>query len=180
MKTLKQSIGIDVAKDSLVCCIGNLDLNGQQTFSKTKSFNNAPDGFDQLLNWAALSKCEDTIFVMEATGVYYENLAYWLDNHNEKLSVLLPNKAKHFAKSLNIKTKTDGVDAQLLSRIGLERRLVNWKMPSRMMREIKFLSREYREAKGKLVVIKNQLHAKEHSYGCPSSTEKGSKSRSAF
>ena len=172
MKTLKQSIGIDVAKDSLVCCIGKLDPDGQQIFSKTKSFNNAPDGFDQLLNWVNLSECEDLIFVMEATGVYYENLAYWLDNHNQKLSVLLPNKVKHFAKSLNIKTKTDGIDAQLLSRIGLERGLIHWKMPSKLMREIKFLSREYREAKGKLVVIKNQLHAKEHSYGCPASIEK--------
>jgi transposase len=172
MKILKQSIGIDVAKDSLVCCIGNLDQHGQQTFSKVKSFNNAPDGFDQLLNWAGLSKCEDTVFVMEATGVYYENLAYWLDSRNEKLSVLLPNKVKHFAKSLNIKTKTDGVDALLLSRLGLERNLTNWKMPSKLMREIKFLSREYREAKAKLVVTKNQLHAKEHSYGCPSSIEK--------
>jgi transposase len=172
MNTFKQSIGIDVAKDSLVCCIGNLDQNGQQTFSKPKSFNNAPDGFAQLLNWVSLSKCEELIFVMEATGVYYENLAYWLDNHNQKLSVLLPNKVKHFAKSLNIKTKTDGIDAQLLSRIGLERGLTHWKMPSKLMREIKFLSREYREAKGKLVVIKNQLHAKGHSYGCPASIEK--------
>jgi len=172
MKTLKQSIGIDVAKDALVCCIGNLEQTGGQTFSKTKSFTNDPEGFNQLLNWVGLSKCEDTVFIMEATGVYYENLAYWLDGRNEKVSVLLPNKVKHFAKSLNIKTKTDGVDAQLLSRLGLERSVTYWKMPSKLMREIKFLSREYREAKAKLVVIKNQLHAKEHSYGCPSSVEK--------
>lgn len=167
MKTLKQSIGIDVAKDSLVCCIGSLDQDRGQVFSKTKSFSNGPEGFGQLLNWAAISKCEDAIFVMEATGVYYENLAYWLDGHDKKLSVLLPNKVKHFAKSLNIKTKTDGVDAQVLSKIGLERSLTHWKMPSKLMREIKFLSREHREAKAKLVVIKNQLHAKGHSYGCP-------------
>lgn len=172
MKTLKQSIGIDVAKDALVCCIGSLDQDGRQTFSKTKSFTNDAQGFELLLTWAAISKCEDTIFVMEATGVYYENLAYWLDGHDKKLSVLLPNKVKYFAKSLNIKTKTDGVDAQLLSRMGLERSLAHWKMPSKLMREIKFLSREHREAKAKLVVIKNQLHAKGHSYGCPLSIEK--------
>ena len=172
MRTLKQSIGIDVAKDSLVCCIGDLNQDGAQTFSKTKTFSNDPEGFAQMIQWIAPLRCGDIIFVMEATGVYYENLAYWLDSHDEKLSVLLPNKVKHFAKSLNIKTKTDGVDAQLLSRIGLERGLVHWKMPSKLMREIKFLSREYREAKAKLVVTKNQLHAREHSYGCPSSTEK--------
>lgn len=172
MKTLKQSIGIDVAKDSLVCCIGELNQDSTQTFSKTKSFNNGPDGFSQLIQWVASFRHADTVFVMEATGVYYEALAYWLDSREEKLSVLLPNKVKHFAKSLNIKTKTDSIDAQVLSRIGLERGLPLWKMPSKLMREIKFLSREYREAKAKLVVIKNQLHAKEHSYGCPPSVEK--------
>jgi transposase len=180
MKTLKQSIGIDVAKDSLVCCIGDLSQDGKQTFSKTRSFNNDLNGFDQFIQWVAPLRNGDVLFVMEATGVYYENLAYWLDSHNEKLSVLLPNKVKHFAKSLNIKTKTDGVDAQVLSRIGLERSLPHWKMPSKVMREIKFLSREYREAKAKLVVAKNQLHAKEHSYGCPPSVQKRLKKQITF
>ena len=83
--------------------------------------------------------------------------------------MLLPNKVKHFAKSLNLKTKTDSVDALLLSRLGLERKLKFWTIPSKIMREIKFLSREYREDKEKLVIIKNQLHAKEHAHGCPAS-----------
>ena len=109
---------------------------------------------------------------MEATGVYYENLAYWLDGKGERISVLLANKAKYFAKSLNIKTKTDGVDAVMLSRIGLERKLDLWQVPSQVMREVKFLTREYAEIKAKLVIMKNQLHAKKHSYGCPPSVEK--------
>lgn len=169
MKTLKQSIGIDVAKDTLVCCIGQLDINEQYSFSKTKTFTNDINGFIALRQWVGSSKGNDVFFVMEATGVYYEHLAYWLDDQGEKLSVLLPNKVKHFAKSLNLKTKTDGVDAQLLSRLGLERKLKPWTMPSRIMREIKFLSREYREDKEKLVIIKNQLHAREHAHGCPAS-----------
>jgi len=169
MKTLKQSIGIDVAKETLVCCVGQLDINQQYSFSKTKTFTNDLNGFSSLIQWIEPSKTKDTVFVMEATGVYYENLAYWLNSRGEKLSVLLPNKVKHFAKSLNLKTKTDGVDAQLLSRLGLERKLSYWTIPSKIMREVKFLSREYREDKEKLVVIKNQLHAKEHAHGCPSS-----------
>ena len=169
MKNLKQSIGIDVAKDTLVCCIGQLDINEQCSFSKTKTFTNDLNGFTSLIQWIDPLKANDTFFIMEATGVYYENLAYWLDSKGEKLSVLLPNKVKHYAKSLNLKTKTDGVDAQLLSRMGLERKLKLWTMPSKIMREIKFLSREYREDKEKLVMIKNQLHAKEHAHGCPAS-----------
>lgn len=173
MKTLKQSIGIDVSKDCIVCCLGSLmEENLSPVFSKTKSFSNDPEGFSQMLSWISPNRCSELVFIMEATGIYYENLAYWLDSRDEKVSVLLPNKTKYFAKSLNIKTKTDSVDALLLSRIGLERKHEYWSIPSKLMREIKFLSREYRETKAKLVVIKNQLHAKMHGYGCPVSVEK--------
>ena len=70
MKALKQSIGIDVAKDTLVCCIGQLSAEDQYNFSKTKTFSNNLDGFIALMQWIAPSKADDVVFVMEATGVY--------------------------------------------------------------------------------------------------------------
>lgn len=168
MEKLRQCIGIDVSKDSLECCLGSIDLEQNEEFSKTKSFLNAQEGFQQMLRWVNESRsAQSVVFVMEATGVYYENLAYWLDERGEQLSVLLPSKTKHFTKSLNVKTKTDSVDAKVLCKIGLERKMPLWKMPSKMMRQIKFLCRELREVKAKLVIIKNQLHAKNHSYDCP-------------
>jgi len=172
MKTLKLSIGIDVAKDTIVCCKGTLDTEGLICFSKSRTFFNNPEGFEELMGWTKVDPGIEILFVMEATGVYYEGLAYWLDAKDKKISVLLPGKVKHYGKSLNVKTKTDGVDAQLLSRMGLERRLDSWHMPSKAMRTIKFLSREYKEIKAKLVVSKNQLHAKTHSHGCPASVTK--------
>lgn len=172
METIRQSIGIDVSKDALVCCIGDLLEDGEQIFSKVKSLPNSFEGFQQLQNWVNEKKCPDVIFVMEATGVYYENLAYWLANQGRTVSVQLPNKVKHYAKSLNLKTKTDNVDARMISRMGLERKLGVWQMPSKTMREIRFLSRECQEIKAKLVVARNQLHARKHSYGCPASIEK--------
>jgi len=168
MKTQKSSIGIDVGKDTVVCCKGSLKTNGQFSFGRPQTFPNSPEGFGQLADWAGREE-KETVFVMEATGVYYENLAYWLDGRGRKLSVLLPGKVKHYGRSLNVKTKTDGVDAQLLSRMGLERKLHTWHMPSEAMRTIKFLSRQYKEVKDKLVAAKNQMHAKTHSYGCPES-----------
>lgn len=168
MKTFKHSIGIDVSKDSLMCCIGMAD-DHSHSFGKSKIFRNDFDGFQALFEWCGLTP--DSVFVMEATGVYYENLAYFLDDKGCHLSVVLPNKIKYYTKSLNVKTKTDGVDAKVLSRFGLERPLTLWHMPSPMMREIKFLSREFREIKAKLIVIKNQLHARNHSAGCPQSAQ---------
>ena len=173
MKIIKQCIGIDISKDSFDCCIGNLNEKQEQSFSKSKSFPNNAEGFKNLLTWVKeFENTKEVVYVMEATGVYYEHLAYWLFEHQLKLSVLLPSKATHFARSHNIKTKTDSVDAQVLSRLGLERELKPWSVSSPLMREIKFLTREFRELKAKGIAVKNQLHAKTHSYQCPKSTEK--------
>lgn len=166
MKTTKHCVGVDVSKDSIVCCLGSSIQEGSLVFSRPKTFTNDLKGFGQLLDWCLQQVDNRVSFVLEATGVYYERLAFWLDDRNQKLSVVLPNKIKHYSKSLNIKTKTDNVDAQILSRFGLERKLDYWKMPTKFMREIKSLTREYQEAKVKLVAAKNQLHAKEHSYDC--------------
>ena len=53
-------------------------------------------------------------------------------------------------------------------------------MPTKIMRDLKFFSREYREIKYKINQIKNQLHARHHSHGCPSSTEKRMKKQLAL
>lgn len=64
--------------------------------------------------------------MVEATGVYYEELAYFLANKQQLLSVVLPNKVKPFARSTELKSKTDQLDARLLARLGLERSLPAW------------------------------------------------------
>lgn len=169
----KQCVGIDVSKDHLDCCYGIIDSDQNTKFSKTKRFDNSKPGFVDLLKWVKSFKPDNSItYVMEATGVYYEHLVYFLSDKNKSCSVLLPNVVNHFRKSINIKTKTDNVDAEILSRIGLERKLETWQMPTKIMRDLRFLCREYRELKLKLNQMKNQLHAREHSYGCPSTTLK--------
>lgn len=168
----KQCVGIDISKDHLDCCIGCIDSDQNHKLQNNKRFSNNETGFKALLNWVSdLQVTENLMYVMEATGVYYENLIYYLTENDCKASVLLPNMVKHYVKSLNIKTKTDKVDAEVLCRLGLERRLRFWQKPSGIMRELKFLSREYREIKYKINQVKNQLHARFYSYQCPESTE---------
>jgi transposase len=76
----------------------------------------------------------------------------------------LPNKSKHFAKSLNIKTKNDTVDAALLSRMGLERSLPAWKGMSPNMQKIKQLSRNRAALQQIRTRVSNQLHAHTHGH----------------
>lgn len=166
MKTIKQVIGIDVSKDTFHVCFGSIDDTQSIKVLKQSSFNNNEKGFKQLLSWKekSLNTGIPLYYVMEATGIYYENLAYFLSENGESLSVLLPNKSKSFAKSLDIKTKTDKVDAAMLCRIGLERILPAWKIPSPLMKQIKSLCREYRTLKASGAKIKARLHAYKYSY----------------
>jgi transposase len=172
MKTIKQVIGIDVSKDTFHVCFGSIDENQSIRVLKQSSFTNNEKGFKQLLSWKqkALNPDIPLWHVMEATGVYYENLAYFLSEKGEFLSVLLPNKSKNFAKSLDIKTKTDKVDAAMLCRIGLERTLPAWKIPTVLMKQIKSLCREYKSLKTSGSKIKVRLHAYKHSYKPEKST----------
>lgn len=81
-------------------------------------------------------------FVVEATGVYYEELAYFLADNQQLLSVLLPNKVKHFARSTELKSKTDQLNARLLCRLGLKRTLPAWQPPTPALRQLRALARE--------------------------------------
>ncbi len=172
MKTIKQVIGIDVSKDTFYVCFGNIDENQSIKILKQNSFTNTEKGFKQLLSWKqkTLNAGIPLWYVMEATGVYYEHLAYFLTEKGEQLSVLLPNKSKNFAKSLDIKTKTDKVDAAMLCRIGLERVLPARKIPTLLMKQIKSLCREYRSLKTSGSKIKVRMHAYKHSYKLEKST----------
>lgn len=162
MKSIRQVIGIDVSKDTFHACMGSLDEKKHFRILRQGSFANSAKGFKEFTHW--WRKLSDCGFVMEATGVYYEELAYFLWGNQQTISVLLPNKTRHFAKSLDIKTKTDKVDAAMLCRVGLERNLALWQPPSPLMKEIKSLCREHRYLKQQAVKIKVRLHAYAYSH----------------
>lgn len=174
MKKLKHVIGIDVAKDNFVVCFGHFDQSQKVVFSKEEIFTNNKEGFEKLIHCVKqrIDKAIDCWYVMEATGVYYENLAFYLSEKQANVCVLLPNKTKHYAKSLEIKSKTDKIDAKILVQIGLERNLQKWNVPTKLMHSIKALTREYKDNKTKLTMIKNQIHAKNHGYEPPKETIK--------
>jgi transposase len=100
----------------------------------------------------------------EATGVYYEHLAHFLFQHNYQVAVILPNKIRNYAKSLESKSKTDPLDAAVITRFGLERQLSLWTPPSDTIKTLRDLCREYHCLKANCTQIKNQLHALNSSF----------------
>jgi len=163
---LKYVVGIDIAKDTFVACLGQLESSQQLHFRKEATFDNSFTGFTALLAWVTKQQTlpAPLWFVVEATGVYYEELAYFLTDQQQQLSVLLPNKAKHFAQSTEQKSKTDQLDARLLCRLGLERALPVWQPLTPALRQLRALSRERQVLTQQGARLKTRLHAYQHSY----------------
>ena len=136
---LKYVVGIDIAKDSFVACLGYLEVSQQLHFGKEVTFDNTASGFADLLRWVAKhqTSASPRWFVVEATGVYYEEPAYLLADNQQLLSILLPNKVKYFAHSTELKSKTDQLktrahayahsyqpDSRILARLAAQQQLV--------------------------------------------------------
>lgn len=161
MKTVKkQVVGIDVAAKELVVSLGRIDETFAIDFFACKTFANNPKGFKELVTWT--NRLTDNqvpvLYVMEATGVYHEALAYFLSDQQYPLSVVLPNKISHYARTLEIKTVTDKTSSQVIARFGLERKLEPWQKPKEVFRRLRELSREREQ----LVVEKTELRAQLH------------------
>lgn len=164
---LKYVVGIDIAKATFAACLGSIDTTQRLRLGKVAVFTNDAAGFEALQRWVAAGQGEPSCplwYVVEATGVYYEELAYYLSARQQALSVLLPNKVKHFARSTEQKSKTDALDARLLCRLGLERQLPAWQPLTPAMRQLRSLSRERAALRTQAAQTKNRAHAYAHSY----------------
>ena len=161
------SAGIDLSKDTFHACLKAREHLNVPTIMGSKEFDNSQKGFESLLVWVSKRTGEDAAvqFIMEATGVYYEDLAYFLYEHEYKVGVVLANKIHHYAKSLNIKTKTDPVDASIIASFGMDRPVKEWKPMSPFYKELRGLSREFLSLKKERQRAKNQLHALRHAHG---------------
>lgn len=160
-RILKEVAGIDVAQKELVVSLGKMDENLDIKIVAYNVFVNSDKGIRSLIDWVA-SRCEipsNVRYVMEATGVYHEKLAYALDDKSLSVSIILPNKISNYARTLDVKTITDKTASQAIARFGLERKLDNWSRPKEIYRELKQLTRERDQIVEERAMVKNQLHA---------------------
>lgn len=166
----KLIIGIDIAKDEFKSCILSEQPSGGSKIKGSRTFDNTLSGYARLLQWVEkrIKPHHDSIlYAMEATGVYYENLAYYLHDHNQQVSVLLPNTVKYFAKSLNVVSKTDKIDAQIIAQLGIERNLETWKPMFPEYRALKALNRKRLSLIKQKKRARSQIHAMNHAHKTP-------------
>lgn len=166
MENITLVVGIDISKDDFQVCAKEKVSNGNIIIKGSHSFKNNAKGFAELTVWVSKREKQGTKvrYIMEATGSYYENLAYYLYESGNRVSVVLANKIKHFAKSLNLKTKTDKVDSLLIAQIGIEREMPEWKPMSPKYKELRDLCREMLSLKKEKSRAMCQFHAMNHSH----------------
>ena len=163
-KIVRQVLGIDVAQKELVVCLGRVyDVDWVQELYGHRTFPNTDKGFAARILWVKKLTMENipVRYVMEATGVYHEALAYFLEGKGHDVSVVLPNKISNYFRTLDVKTITDKTASEAIARFGLERKLDNWQRPREIFRELKQLTRERDQIVENRTVSKNQLHAEE-------------------
>jgi transposase len=162
-KIVKQIVAIDVALKELVVCLGRMYDDWSPELYANKTFANTEKGMEALVLWVK-TKIEDQVslrFVMEATGVYHEALAYFLEEKGYELSIVLPNKISNYMRTLDVKTITDKTASQAIAMFGLERKLDNWKRPKEIYRKLRQLTRERDQIIQERTIVKNQLHAEQ-------------------
>ncbi len=162
------SIGMDIGKSSIHICVKYQDDLTAVSIKSTRKFSNAPKG------WEALSKHLNKfllpdlpyIIILEATGVYYENIAYFLNDLDYEVCVILPKQSSYFAKTINQKSKNDDMDSKMLAQMGIEKfgSLKRWNAPSECMRKLRQLVRYRLQLMKHGAQFKNQLHAVNHSH----------------
>jgi transposase len=128
-----------------------------------KTFANTAKGFDALFLWVKKLSYPalEVHYVMEATGVYHESFAYFLDGKGAELSIVLPNKISNYSRTLDVKTITDKTASEAIARFGLERKLDRWKRPKEIFKRLRQLTREREQLVRSRTQAKNLLHAEQ-------------------
>ena len=158
---LKQVAAIDVAQDKLDVSLGRINQCLVKEVYAFKTFDNNETGFSALIKWVKkfAGMKIPVRYVMEATGVYHQRLAYYLSDNGCQVSIILPNKIRNFIKSLDIKTITDKTASYGICRFGIDNNPMIWHKPKELFLVLRQLSRERDQLIVERTVAKNQLHA---------------------
>lgn len=141
--------GIDISKQSLDCSIAT----GEGVLFKKLSNNEK--GFKTLLNCLPAH----AHVVMEASGPYYYKLAFFLHEHNVRLSVVNPLVVRRFCQMRMVRTKTDKKDAVMIREYGLTEQPGTWQPDAPAITQLKQLNGAIELMDKNITAYGNQLEA---------------------
>lgn len=147
------SIGIDVGKAELV--VYALPERVQKVFENNQA------GFVSLLVWAKRCKADSSAlqFTMETTGVYWEAVACFLREQQQRVNVLNPAQIHSYGKSRLKRAKTDALDAKLIAEFADRHPCPAWEPPLAVVQHLRLFCREREELVAESTRIRNRQHA---------------------
>ena len=150
MEAKKLCCGIDVSHTTLDISYQN---NLGELFHLKVGNNNA--GFAKIIEHTGTQYH----FVMEATGVYYIRLAFYLHELGCTLSVVNALSIKRYIQMHLERNKSDKKDAAWICKYAIEQQPPFWEMPDSAYFECKQLYNTIREYAEQIKRFNNQLHS---------------------
>jgi transposase len=154
-RTICATVGIDVAKDRL-----DVVLRPEEREQPRLCANSAA-GFLELHRWLLAQRVQpqQTQVALEATGSYSDAVALFLYEQGYLVSVLNPAVLVDYRKSVNVRSKTDALDARLLARYAHEQRPRAWKPLPKEIQTLRFLLAHREDVQHMRKLERNRLHA---------------------
>lgn len=145
-------VGVDIAAASFELVTRQGGEN-----APARRFEQTPQGHREAL--AHLQRLAPERIVMEATGVYFLDLAMVLHQAGLPVCVINPKSFKHFAALKLTGSKTDPIDAALLAEYAECLKPALWQPPREAQLTLRELGRQINRLVGERTQAKNRLHA---------------------
>jgi transposase len=145
-----EMVGIDIAAR-------HVQAIGEEVVLEA-TYENRPAGWRALL--AALRRSRRPVrVVLEATGIYFLDLACALVAAGIEVMVVNPKASHHFAEAMLQRRKDDPVDAAMLREYGRRMPFVPWTPPEPTLFALRAISREIAALGKAVAAAKSRLHA---------------------
>ena len=136
MKRPKYYVGVDISAENFMVAVGE---EPWRVVAKGEEFRNKMEGYEKMKAWMERRGIgvENAVLCMEATGVYGEGLAYYLQANGYQIAIEAPLKVKRaFMPSGH---KNDQVDSQQIAEYAYRfyDELVYWKPREEILEQIK-------------------------------------------
>jgi len=134
-------VGVDVGKYTHVARARFPD----GSFTRPLPVATDADGFrnleEHIVQWQQQAKCADVMVGLESTGVYWENLAFWLEGRGYRVVQVNPLHVHQSKEMLdNSPGKTDGKDALLIADLVAQGKYLSFVMPRGVFAELRQLA----------------------------------------
>ncbi len=152
--------GLDVSKDEIAVTV--LKKGEREKISFVVD-NDGPK-FEKELKKRLPQLCvEDSLIVMEHTGVYHLRLAYYLYENGYNVAIINPLQIKRYAESKLSRAKTDRIDSGIIAEYGERTEEIRLFKPMEdEQMEIKIKLGQLEDLQVQLNILNNQKHALEY------------------